>query len=291
MAPTPLWARGAGVVVALVTVPALASIVAGAVVLMASVRADVHMSTSFSVGAAPRLKVDAPFGDVEIEAGPDGRIVVDDEHAARALTRAGTASAVRAITVATRLQGDLLTVVQAEPSLRPAVVDRNAIVKIQVPAHTELDISDVGRLRIHGIDAVVRVQSTGSAELSDLTLRDTSVLSLSVGQLVMRNVDVSGSVAVTKQFGDLRFVGALAPGGSSLDVNAGAGGVTIALPRPTDARATIATQVGNLNADPSWGFVPDRPAAPRRWSADLGPSPKGAVIVRTTLGDVQFDVR
>jgi hypothetical protein len=292
MAPVPLWARAGAVVAALVTLPVMAFAVATGVALMASVAADVDRTTSYAVGAAPRLNVDAQFSEVVIGPGRDDRIVVEDQHAARTVTRVGAANAVRAIDVATRQQGDVVTVVQVDPNRPPAVIDRNARISIRVPSHTALDVASVGSLEIQGVDAVLRVRSAGSAVLSDLTLRDTSALTMSVGELVMRNVTVSGRVAVTDNVGAVRFDGALSPGASSLDVRAGAGGVTIALPRPTDAHATIATQVsGSMKADPSWHFVPDQETAPRSWSADLGPSPKGTVNVSTTVGDVQFNVR
>jgi hypothetical protein len=291
VAPVPLWARAAAVVVALVTVPLLAFAVATGVALMASVTAEVHRTTSFAVGAAPRLNVDAQFSDVVIGPGRDDRIVVDDQHAARTITRTGAANAVRQLDVAARQQGDAVTVGQVVPNLRAATIERNAVLSIRVPSHTALDVASVGSLQVQGVDAVVRVRSAGSAVLSDLTLRDTSALSLSVGELVMRNVTVSGGVLATNSVGEVRFDGALSPGGSSLDIRAGAGGVRIALPRPTDAHATIATQVGSLNADPSWHFVPDQETAPRSWNADLGPNPTGTVTISTTVGDVQFNVR
>jgi hypothetical protein len=268
------------------------SVMAGALAL-ASVSAEVHQSTSFAVGAAPGLKVDARLADVAIAVGQDGRIVVDDTRGASTITRAGAADAVGKIGVGSSQRGDQVVVSQssAELQARAIAVNRHSTIRITVPVHTDLDVLDTGSLRVQGLDAVVRVQAAGSAELRDVTLRNSSALDLSAGELAMRNVHVSGGVTVTKRLGDVRFDGTLAPGGSSLDINAGGGAVTIALPQPTDARAGVATQVGSFDADPAWHFSSDQAARPRRWTADLGPDPKGTVTVQATLGDVRFDVR
>jgi hypothetical protein len=160
-----------------------------------------------------------------------------------------------------------------------------------VPINTDVDVSSVGTLELRGIDGVVRVDSAGEADVTDVTLRNTSALNVSAGRLAMRNVTVSGGVTVSKQVGDVLFDGTLTPGGSSLGIDAGAGGVVVALPRPTDASAAVVTETGSLNADAAWHFVPEQAAPTHRWTADLGPNPTGSVTVRTTVGDVEFDVR
>jgi len=287
----PLWARLVAVLVAAVTVPVLALTVAGVVVSLASIQAGLHRTTSFDVGAAPRLEVDVRFGAVLIEPGRDGRVVVDDRREASGVTRAGAAAGLDQTSVAISRDGDLVTVIQDRQPIRPTAISRESTITVQVPVHTDLDVSAVGSLHVSGVDGTVRLRNSGSAELHDVVLRGASTLDVPVGLLVMTNVTIAGSTSVTKQLGGFRFEGSLAPGGSSLSVDGGANDVTIALPHPTDARAAVASQVGDLNADPVWHFTPEDSRAPRRWTADLGPDPKGTVTVTTSIGDIDFTVR
>jgi hypothetical protein len=263
------------------------TVVLGAVALASTV-AQVKRTTSFDVGAAPRLQVDARFGTVAIVAARDGRIVVTDQRAAGAITRAGAAAAVSQMAVDVRREGDLVLVRQVAPLFGAPAIQRNSIITIEAPARTDLDVGNVGDLRIQGIDGAVQLQGSGTVELRDVTLRGASTLVAPVGNVVMANVTVAGSAVVTKVVGGVRFDGQLAPGGSSLDIEDNTGNVTVALPTPTDARATVATQVGDFSTDGTWLFTPDQVANPRRWTADLGPNPTGTVTVRTTVGRVAF---
>jgi hypothetical protein len=277
----------AAIATALAVVP---TVVLGAVAL-ASTIAEVKRTTSFDVGTTPRVQVDARFASVAIVAARDGRIVVVDQRAAGSITRASAAAALRQMSVDVSRQGDQVLVRQVAPLFAAPVIQRNSIITVEVPARTNVDVGNVGDLRIQGIDGVVHFQGSGSAELRDVTLRGASTLDAPVGQLRMTNVTVAGSAVVTKVVGGVAFDGQLAPGGSSLDIEANTGDVMVSLPRPTDARAEITTQVGDFRSDGAWLFTPDQVASPRRWTADLGPDPTGTVTVRTTVGRVAFASR
>jgi hypothetical protein len=289
--PVPGWTRVIGVLVAvgtgLIAVPAIALTAAG----LLSTVAQVQRTTAFDVGPAPRLQVDVQYGTVAIEAARDGRIAVEDQRSAGSITRASAAAAVDQMAVDVSRQGDLVRVRQALPVLAAPGLDRNSVITIRVPAATALDVSELGDLRIQGIDAAVRVSGTGTVELRDSTLRGTSTIDVPVGTVQLTNVTVAGSAAVKATLAGIAFDGRLAPGGSALDIQDGAGGVSVVLPRPTDARATITTSAGQFRADGTWLFTPDQVAAPRRWTADLAPDPTGTVTVRTTLGGVDFGSR
>jgi hypothetical protein len=277
----------AAVATALAVVP---TVVLGAVALGSTI-AEIKRTTSFDVGPAARVQVDARFGSVAIVAARDGRIMVVDQRAAGSITRASAAAALRQMSVDVSRQGDVVLVRQVAPLFVAPVIQRNSIITVEVPARTDVDVGNVGDLRIQGIDGVVHFQGSGSAELRDVTLRGASTLAAPVGELRMTNVTVAGSAVVTKVVGGVAFDGQLAPGGSSLDIEANTGDVTVALPRPTDARAEITTQIGVFRSDGTWLFTPDQVANPRRWTADLGPDPTGTVTVRTTVGRVAFASR
>src|SRR5262249_13465604 len=154
-------------------------------------------------------------------------------------------------------QGDLVTVTQPVPIIQPQALRRTSSITIHVPAHTDVDVNDVTRLEIQGIDGNVRVQGNGSADLRDVVLRGASTFDAPIAALTMTNVTIAGAATITKAAGDVSFSGSLAPGGSSLDIDSRTGDVTVKLPHPTDARAAISTQVGELGADPSWHFASD----------------------------------
>jgi hypothetical protein len=288
--PIPGWTRVIGGVVAVGTgLVAIPMIVLGTASL-ASTIAQVQRTTTFIVGAAPRLQVDTQVG-VAIEAGRDGRIVVEDQRSAGSITRAAAAAALKQMAVDVSRQGDLVVVRQAASPALPTLLERSSLITIQVPAHTDLDVNALGDSRIQGIDGAVHLTSPGTLEVRDSTLQGTSTVSAPVGQVDLTNVTVAGSTTVKTTLGGITFAGRLAPGGSSLDIEDQAGGVSVVLPRPTDARAVIITQSGQFRADGTWLFTPDEVTAPRRWTADLGPNPTGTVTVRTGLGSVEFGSR
>jgi hypothetical protein len=286
--PIPGWARFVAVVGAVLTGVILVPTVALAVVAVASTAAQIQRTTSVDVGPATRLRVDARFGSVAIEAGRDGRIVVQDRLSAGSITRAAAAAALAEMAVAVRRQGDLVLVRQAGPGLVEPTIERSSTITIEVPTHTDVTVANTGEVRIQGIDGAVSFQGPGSLDLHDLTLRGSSTLDASVGDVHMTNVTVAGSARVTKTFGTVTFDGQLAPGGSSLDIHDDAGNVTVTLPQPTDARAVVTAPPSDFHTTGAWLFTPDTATTPHHWSADLGPNPTGSVTVLTYLGQVSF---
>lgn len=291
MQPVPIWARVAAVVVgALTAIFTIATVIFGAAALL-SVNAELDRTSSFTVGSAPHLTVDAEFGSVTVVAGPDGRIDVDDRRSATSITRAGAGPALAATDVTATREGDAITVTQSTRPLQPLSTDREATITVRVPVHTNVDVLGVSHVVLEGIDGVVQAHGTGGTTLRDVVLRGTSTFNLGAGDVVMQNVTVSGRAEVIARTGEIRFDGRLAPGGSALDIDSSVGDVTVALPHPTDARAAISTQVGRFTADPAWQFIPDQDVNTRGWAADLGPSPTGTVTIRAALGGVHFEMR
>lgn len=292
MAPVPVWAKLLAVLVGAMTVPTMVGLVVASAASLASTSASRTNRTSFDVSGPVRVQVDAPPASIHIVPGPDGSVVVEQHQEVNALTRANVARALRETGVNASVQGGVVSVTQAEDlPFRPFAFSHDSAVTIHVPVHTDLDIRGQSDVDIRGIDGVVHLGGWGAATLREVTLRGSSVLDLAAGDIDMRDVRAAGTVAVRSRTGDVRFDGTLEPGGSSLDVDAMAGGATILLPRPTDARAAISTQVGDLAPDPAWGFTPDTSVGATRWVADLGPNPTGTVTVRAPLGRVTFGVR
>lgn len=289
--PVPTWARATalvvGVVTAMITIP---TILLGAASLGSTV-AQIEHTTTFDVGPAPRLRVDARFGTVAIEAAQDGQIVVHDRRSASSITRSAAASAVRNIAVDVSRQGDLVVVRQARPLITAPEVNSDSTIAIDVPAHTEVDASNVGDLRIQGTDGAVHVQGSGTVDLVGVTLRGSTSLDQYFGEIHLTDVTVAGSAVVTMGIGAVKFDGRLAPGDSTLAIVTRAGDVSVVLPRPTDARAEITTGAGDFHSDGTWLFTPDSVAAPRRWTADLAPNPTGSVTVQSFAGSVSFASR
>jgi len=288
--PVPTWARVLAVLVAVPTALGFTLTVVAGALSIAATSAEKHDVTTFAVGAAPSLQLHAQIGSVLIQTGRDGRIVVDDHRRASSITRAAAAAVVSLSVVETSRQGDHVVVEQRALLAAPAL-SRNEDLTITVPVHTDLDVSGIGDVRIQGTDGAIQLRTSGSAALHDLTLRGRSTLDSEFGQIQLTDVTVSGGTSVTQRIGDVSFDGSLDPGGSSLDIQAGSGAVTVALPSPTDARAVVTTQVGNFHPDRTWLFTPDQPVNPHVWTADLGPRPTGTVTVHATLGTVTFTVR
>jgi hypothetical protein len=292
MEPVPTWARVAGVLTAVLATPLLVVLVIGGTVTASLTTASVHRTLSFTVGAVPHLTLDGQLGTLLLETGAPGLISIDDRHSAGSITRAAAGAAVGRMRLEASQQGDDVRVRETSPLYEVSTTQRNAVLTVRVPPHTDLDLSTLGDVEIDRVDGRIHIGGVaGTATLRDVTLRGSSTIDDAVGDVRLERATVAGTVSVHCRVGSVDFDGLLAPGGSSLSVVDGTGDVSITLPRPTDARATVATQVGDLNADPAWHFTPDQLGAPHRWSADLGPNPTGSVTVGTTLGSVHFRVR
>jgi hypothetical protein len=291
MAPVPGWARVLAALLAVATAPFLAASVLLGTLSFAATGADLHRVSSYTMGAAPHVRVDAGFGGLVVVGDRAGSVVVDERRGATSVTRAAAAAAIGRTPVTVTQQGDLIEVRQPGQLFQGAI-NRSAELTVRVPPDVDLDVEGVGDVEVTGLAGTLHVTgSVGVTRLRHVTLRGQSTIEDTFGDLRLEDVTVSGTTRITKRLGALTFDGSLTPGGTVLDVVGGNGDVSLTLPYPTDARASIATQVGSLSADHVWGFVSGQPVAPRRWVADLGPSPSGRINVVTDLGDIEVRAR
>jgi hypothetical protein len=286
VAPVPLWAKVLASLVGAATVPWAVLVVLSGTILMTWTDAAIDRTTTLPVGSAPRVQVDAHFGRVIVEAGEDGRVVVRNQQWADGVSRAAAAWSARQTEVTVTRQGDVIAVHQGFGGQSPFRFSRDSVTTIRVPVHTDLDVH-TDDLSAQGVDGTLTYMGEGPVQLRNMNLRGTSSLVVAYGFVDLHNVTVSGATKVTESYGTVAFDGSLAPGGSSLDVKSN-NFVSIALPRPTDARASI---TGSLRADPTWGFVTRQAGSLEVWTADLGPDPRGTVTVESRGGLVEFDVR
>ncbi|HEY7202008.1 MAG TPA: hypothetical protein VIC57_17430 [Candidatus Dormibacteraeota bacterium] len=286
MAPVPVWAKLVAVLVATATVPwTILMVLAGAVALTWT-NAATDRTTTFAVGAAPRLHIEGTMGQVIIEAGQDGRVVVQDRQSANAMTRGLAVWVLRRTAVQTDRAGDTIRIDQMNSDFQSLGFSGEPVVTVRVPVHTDLEIRDASVL-VQGIDGTVTYEGDQLVQLRNVILRGASTITTTTAPLELSNVTIAGATKVSGGLGTIHFDGSLAPGGSSLDIRSH-NFVTIALPKPTDAHAVV---TGALSADPVWGFVTG-PSDPReRWTADLGPDPKGTVTVESDGGLIEFDVK
>ena len=298
MEPIPIYARVLGVLLGVVAVPMLGfGILAGTISAVVTT-AHVHRTTAYAVGDAPRLRLDVQYSDVVIEAGLDGRIVVNDDLTAGSITRAAAAWAVNQARVTISHEANAVFV-QTTGSLNPVLAVRwSREIQVQVPARTDLDIASLGNLAVSRVDGNMRIRAASGSgmdantTLRHVSLRGSSIIDRGSGDIRLDDVTVSGSTSLKSEAGGIVFAGSLAPGSNSLNIDAGGPhNVSITLPHPTDARAVVATSRGNLNADPIWHFKPARGALTRTWSADLSQTPSGSISVTTDGGNINFAAR
>jgi hypothetical protein len=292
MEPIPTYARVLGIALAVVVVPLSTVMIVSAALSAATTYASRHHTAAYAVGDAPRLRLNVQGGDVLIERGDPGRVAVDEQHTVGTITRAAAVAELGQVQFSVSRSGDEVAVTQTGPLFQFATLKRSSRLTVRVPPRTDIDVTSVGNLDLVGVTATVNVHQTfGHATLRDVSLLGDSTVTTNGSDVRLRNVNVSGRATLKTRFGNVEFDGTLAPGGTNLTVEAGSGNVTLTLPYPTDARATIASQVGDVRADQIWHLVRDRPVRPRRWSAELGPNPTGSVAVTTSFGDVTLSVR
>jgi hypothetical protein len=293
MEPIPAYARVLGTLLGVLAVPMLGfGVLAGTISALVTT-AHVHRTTTYAVADAPRLRLDVQYGHVVIDAGADGRIVVDDDHTAGSITRAAAGWAVNQARVSISQEANGVSV-RTTGSLNPVLaVNWSRELRVQVPARTDLDVTSLGSLVVSGVDGNVLIRGRyANTTLRHVSLRGSSIIDGGIGAVRLDDVTVSGTTNLKSQVGGIVFAGSLAPGGNSLNIDAGGpSNVTITLPHPTDARAVVASNRGNLNADPIWQFTPARGALTRTWSADLSRTSSGSISVTTDGGNINFAAR
>lgn len=269
--PIPAYARVIGGMLALVAVLTVGFCLVLGTASAAVTIASVHHTATYTVGAGPHVRVDVQYGDLIVEAGRDGRVVVDDQRNAGSITRAAAGATANQTRVAVNGQANEVDIREASPIFQLVSLSRSAQLTLQVPAHTDLDVTSLGNVKVSGIDGNVRIEG------SDVRLVDMTV---------------SGNASLKSTGGTLAFSGSLNAGGTNLRIDGGRfSNVAIKLPHPTDARATVTTRTGSLNPDPIWHFSSVQSSPSRSWTADLGPNPTGTVNVTTDEGSVDFGLR
>lgn len=173
MDPIPVYARVLGTFLGIVAVPMLVfGVLAGTSSVLATT-AQVHRTATYDVGDAPLLRLDVQHGDVVVEAGADGRIVVDYEHSASSITRAAAGWAVNQARVSISHEANDVSV-QETSSLNPIVpLNRSAELRVQVPARTDLDITCFGNLTVGRLDGNFRIRGRQGTTLRHVSLRNS----------------------------------------------------------------------------------------------------------------------
>src|SRR5215831_11363808 len=134
----PAYARVFGVLLAVVSVPILGFGVLAVTLSGVVTTAHVHRTTTYAVGDAPRLRLDVQYSDIVIEAGADGRIVVDDDHTAGSITRAAAASAVNQARVSVSQEANGVSVRMTASLDHDMAVNWSRHLRVQVPARTDI---------------------------------------------------------------------------------------------------------------------------------------------------------
>jgi hypothetical protein len=292
MTGVPAHVRVLGWLAGVFSVLLLVSVMATGAVMANAVTAAGQNVRTFSVGSQPTVEVNTTVGDVEVRAGPSGRVDVEERWSASSLTRASAEAELRAVQGDMGQQGDLVQVRLSGLSLTPWAFNRSSSVRVTIPQGTTLRVTaDSAEVRLSGLAGAVQVIDRGGVvSLESSRLTGDSQLHSRFGELRLDSVTVAGHTSLSSDFGHIAFTGSLAPGGSALDIHDGAGEVTVMLPRPTDARARVAIQSGSFSADPAWGFEVVSAGGARTAVADLGASPSGSVFVSMGTGAVSFGV-
>lgn len=293
MEPVPVYVRVVGSLLAVVAVLILGFSLLAGTVSAAAIVASVHKTTPYAVGDAPRLHLDVQYGPVIVEAGRDGRIVVDDQRSAGFITRAGAGAAASQAQVSISHQAKEVSIRETTPLVQGASINRSALLRVQVPAHTNLDITSLDAVTVTGVEGNMKIRSAyARTAVTHATLRGDSTIDGGFGNVNLDDVTVSGTATLKSALGNVVFAGSLLPGGTTLSIDAGRfNKVSITLPHPTDARATVTTRLGNLHANPVWHFSSVQSRSNRSWTADLGPNPSGTVNVTADAGNVDFGAR
>jgi len=261
--------RGLGALLALVTVAGGLSLVMTGVVWLDGIQLERHVSRTVATGPAPVVTVNVAGADVRVEAGPPGTVSVQQEVAARGLTRDIAERAVQALTagVSKAAVGDAVAV---SADLSPCcftsavVVESNDAVVVRLPAGATLRVT------------------TASGDVEVGALSGPIAISTVSGTVALSGVTASDSLRARSLSGDIRFSGQVR--GGSLDLASNSGDISLRLPPDTGASLAATTDSGTVTVDPVWPIFHSGQSA----VGTLGQQANGSIKLATVSGNISI---
>lgn len=224
----------------------------------------------FTVQGAPRLVVRDFAGNVRLNAGQPGQVLVRVTKKARGLLSSGAEGDLERISVAVVQRGDTISV-EAELHRHSLGASLSADIEITVPLQAHVDLRlNAGNAEIAEIEGSVKAKvNAGNLELRGGRLEERAELECNAGNLTIAT--------------------ALAPQ-ATLDASVNAGNARLRLPRATAAHFDARTHAGSIDVS-GFPVAVTRRFAQQTAAGPLGPNAQGTVTVRVDAGNITLDAR
>lgn len=239
----------------------------------AASRVDDTIVSEVRVDGPAVLTVRNQVGEVNVRTGPGNVVVVEARRQARAENTRVAQSLLDQITVNVSGSGNRAIV---DVSIPTSVGTRTASVRldITVPAETDLEIrNDVGSMRVDGVTGIMTLHAN-------------------VGDMVVRNVILTGPSRLTTDVGRLEFAGSL-PEEGEVAMTTRVGELRLDLPRESEFRLDAQANIGDIRTD----FELEEREAGREGvvGAELrgrvGADPGVSLVLRSNTGAIAINAR
>jgi hypothetical protein len=242
----------------------------GGIGLIGSVTADKRVSATQPLASGGSVTIDVTQAAVDIRAGADGEVTVDDRLEVRSPTRSLARLALGAFTPATLTATPAGVRVEVTSSrLNPFASVARHTLTISVPAGAQLTLTG------EGVAANVRDLS-GPIDFN-----------VGAGAVHLQNMTVTGSDRITASSGAIDFNGAMA--GGRLDVSTDSGAIHVRVPRGTNATYDVSTTSGPIFVRPESGQSQGQPGGAHSLSGMFGSGDDGSITLHATAGLVSLE--
>lgn len=262
------WVKASvGCLIALVAVMACCALGTGLAAGLRIVSTDVtgSQTQSFAVNGTPHVVLTATAGNVIVGTGDADTVHVSLSKSVRAISQGLAQQALDGVRFNATQDGNTITITSTYGTFgsNPLVYSRSLEMTITVPPTTDLDTTlTAGNLNVSGTTGALQVRSSaGNVTLDSVTLRSTSSLHLTAGNVTLH--------------------GALTPH-TALEADVTAGNVSLFLPADTAAHLAATVTAGHVSTA---GWASSQDSTSGTLSQDLNPNPTSTITIQVTAGN------
>lgn len=248
-----------------------------------------NSSQTIAVTDVPTIDMNLPMGSYTVLTGPSNQVVVSITKYASAADQAKAQSLLNQVTYTIQQQGNTIGLTTSNPSTPDLFAQWRMAITLTVPAKSNLILTDdVGQITVQDITGQLALKtSTGTIQLSHVTLLGNSALQSNVGEISLSeqsvlqdNTHVNIQTNVGRVSSDLSF-GA----NDTLIITSNIGDIDLTMPHTTIAHMTA--QSGSSGNITITGFT--LPITSHGINGDTAPNPTNNVTLKTSVGNITID--
>lgn len=266
------WVKALAMVLVAVGTASAVSLAIAAAAGVDGVTAEHSFTQSAELAGAGEVSIDLASGDVTVQAGPDGQVLVEERDAVRAPTRGLARLGLETVHSTMSTGPDGVRIENSADRRWPFATETERRVGVHVPKNTRLRVNTAAaRVTIIGLGGDVSVDSAA-------------------GAVLLRDMDVSGQLSVHLSSGAINFDGKIS--GGHIDLRTVSGTVLAVIPRATNAHLEASTVAGPIVID---NRLPVRvlgtPGRGENVNGDIGSGGPATLTLNTISGPIVINTR